>query len=105
MTENEAIQIAEQYAKTLGLRNARLGSTRHITVDLLDNLHQEAVRTSGVCADEEETYRRMRVQIQKRSHWAVNFISDCPSDTVRCPAGPMILVYDDTGEAEVFPVL
>ncbi len=85
MTENEAINIAEQYAKTRGIRYARLGSTRHITVDLLDYLRVSAT--------------------QKRSHWAVNFISDCPSGVVQCPAGPMILVYDDTGEAEFFPVL
>jgi hypothetical protein len=102
MTENDAIKIAEQFAKTVGIRYARLGSTRHCTVELLDELYQETVRTTGVPANMEGIYRRMRVQIQKRSHWAVSFISECPPGPVQCPAGPMILVYDDTGEAEIF---
>jgi hypothetical protein len=102
MTETDAIKIAEQFAKTVGIRYARLGSTVHITVERLDNQYHEAVRTGGVPADMEDIYRRMRVQIQQRSHWAVNFIDECPPGTVQSPAGPMVLVYDDTGEAEVF---
>ena len=62
MTENEAVEIATHYAKTHGLRFDHVALTRHITVDLLDKLHQEAEREGGVRADIEETHQRMRAR-------------------------------------------
>jgi predicted aminopeptidase len=103
MTDQEAVEIARRYLSEHDIRPDRFVSVVHVTRERLRNMYESAASQRAMGEREIELYEYM--QTSMRDHWTVCFAFDDPPGVVSNPQGPVVLVYDDTGEAEPFYTL
>jgi hypothetical protein len=103
MTEDEALKIARRYLSDDDAGRDRVVSIVHVTGDRLRNMHDLAASQRTMSGWEIDQYKELQATI--RNHWAVCFAFDLPPGVITSPPGTIVLVYDDTGEAEIFPAL